>query len=481
MNILTKLIYLINWPIRLIHDAYTIVKPTVRSDIPPRNWGVAFIVVSFILFILYAVLESAGWKIPAALVGIIAGALLTSGLFTILLGFQEFIEFASRILAGIMKDNGYLKKLTAEEKSDVRYLIEKAEYGVSVVNDPKGPYEFLTGQYKEIYKMPYRRKFIETYKLQNTCTKNRMSDPVHFPCKNCPGGLEEHHWCMEGKTTYELHFRHLLKSPEALKNAPLPGLVPIPVGANQVYYAEQVREHLKACTSLDKTHLCLYQPLIKIVVHGTSKEYGDVKAVFISTQRPLNAKEPEECSAKEPQITQQESMVFDETASLPPDMDANKLFYAQYFDINTTINTLHEPRVVMDSEALIWLRSEQFEQGMVSIEISEVTFICRNDNVNCVYFSYPVNQLTATYRIEDKYNDYVFSLTPFGMFEGEKRLYEKTTDLNFITFTLTGWMVRGHGYALHWVRLDPDEVGKETSKQVVGTAPAAMSEEECSA
>jgi hypothetical protein len=125
-----------------------------------------------------------GNKFICSVFSLLAGSLLSTAIFSILLGFSDFINYISRKLREIVVEDTYLKDLSLNKKMKLKKIIDEQFFGSESINDPKGPYIFINRKFGELLKLPYRAEFRDIYIYKN-------SD-------------YEDYWVVENYTTYRL-------------------------------------------------------------------------------------------------------------------------------------------------------------------------------------------------------------------------------------------------------------------------------------
>ncbi len=99
---------------------------------------------------------------------LLAGSLLTTAIFGILLGLSDFVKFVSFCLRGIIVEHSYLEKLSPENKEYLKTKIDSAILGEETTKSPDSLYRFVDAQLPEMYKHPYRREFHDLHYYYNS-------------------------------------------------------------------------------------------------------------------------------------------------------------------------------------------------------------------------------------------------------------------------------------------------------------------------
>jgi hypothetical protein len=432
----------------------------LKEDTAPRNWGGTFILFSIILFAIYGFIRSDGQSsMFADILGIFAGALLTSGLFSILLGLKEFTNYTSEIIANLLMDNTYLSKLTMKEKKLLASKIDENIFGEEVVKS--GPYTFLHDDYPKIYHEPYRTNYVEHFTLKADCTKQ---DNIHtFPCKQCKADLDGH-WCMEGSTKYILHFEHISAARPAGNESMYPKQdIAIPISFDRYYYNTELIKKYNDCFHEGlQAEDCCPTPILRVIICGRTIKQDEnkpvtVKIVYTSPDLPGEKQTTPEQSGQSSK-SEYLSLSYSDNQSENVE-DIHKFMTEKCYPITIKKGEMSDRHSIsIESNTKMVLKGEGFLDGKVEVCIEEATLVCKKDMPQYMQLSYPTHGITASYVFKDPNADYIFHPYLFTQEQNDIACPVASSDFNTISFGLNDWMIRGHGYSISWI-----DVGKTTS------------------
>ena len=421
----------------------------LKEDTPARNWGGILILFSVILFVIYA------WHGPASpdkpsnvisIVGILAGSFLAAGLFSILLGLNEFIGHMTKIVTGLLQKHSYLDTLDPKEKNELRKKIDISLYGKKTVENERGPYKYLLEQYGSIFGKPYRTGFIEDVRLHDECKKTQERR-VEFPCKMCVAKfvMPKGYWCSLTTTRYALHFGHMLDLENS--NQKKAEDIAIPLLVTRSYYDKVASEAFDSGTHRDS--------ILRVTIEG--KAHLDKKAVKIVYQTPDD--EAVEGS-NEP------GYLYFTAKDSTPGIKFSDFIKEENYKINV-VPSPEEFRLKREEGVQINLRGEGFLDGEAHVHIEESSLWCKGDILHNMELSFPTHGFTATFTINDSDDHYL--LKPHDYVQNEDDPTNKDSSpkqgLNTASFHTQKWLIRGHGYALALKKSDARSIGVEKPKK----------------
>lgn len=397
------------------------IKQFMHKDTPHRNWGLTVLLgasvflLTFILFSI-AVDKDSKWIILANIFGIIGGACLASGIFSLLLGFEEFTNYIIGLFAKTLYEGAYIKSLTETARNDLRYKLDSMAYGEEATNKNRGPYNFLTKNYPEFYNMPYREDYheVSTYYINEKLPHNKL-------------------WCVDNKTSYILNFGHM--HDEWIK---------IPFGYKADHYEDDLISAINAagiCSLLknyevtlgfidsnEKINLkCYFDDCKKIQLQiATLDNNGDTKWERIST----DSSKPTTCKLQNGCVDIFSNISL--SSESPKESEASSKL-----------------TVSLDGE--IFFRRACFPDGTIVVGLAQETYECQKDSYTSLTLSYPTLNFFAEYNI-DHTRKFVFSSRLFKLPKVHQQIDE---DINEVRITARGWLLPGHGCGTAWLPIEP--------------------------
>lgn len=129
-----------------------------------------FILLSIILYITAYFLKTYIHVCPiwTDLLIMVAGSCLTTGAFSVLLGFSDFINYVAKRLTDIVINNSYLDSLSSDKKLDLKKAIDEQIFGNVAVSDSQSLYRFIDQRTGDIFKSPYRTEYHDQYIFKNS-------------------------------------------------------------------------------------------------------------------------------------------------------------------------------------------------------------------------------------------------------------------------------------------------------------------------
>jgi hypothetical protein len=127
-----------------------------------------FLLLSVICFFLKESTFEVGWKNTSDFFEMLSGAFLTTGIFSILLTFTDFMNYVSRHLRQIVVEHSYLRALSKEQKLSFKKRIDEGIFGTNAINDPESLYSFIDEKTSKLIKSSYRREFHDLYYYRNS-------------------------------------------------------------------------------------------------------------------------------------------------------------------------------------------------------------------------------------------------------------------------------------------------------------------------
>lgn len=148
-------------------------------------WGFVLIGASILFYWLYREYKCTHLLL-SDIFKLIAGSSLTAGLFSVLLGFTDFIDYVTYRLRDIIVHKEYLNTLSEPEQVKLKGDIDEAVYGKDAIKDPNSLYTFLKDKLTVLFRSGFRSKFNEEYIYRSSNTK-------------------EDYWVVENHTIYRYH------------------------------------------------------------------------------------------------------------------------------------------------------------------------------------------------------------------------------------------------------------------------------------
>lgn len=99
---------------------------------------------------------------------ILAGSLLTTGIFSILIGFSDFMNYVSHRLREIVVENSYLKTLSRDQQLKFKETIDQQIFGEATIKDPESLYSFINQRVSNALRTPFRREFHNHFYYYNS-------------------------------------------------------------------------------------------------------------------------------------------------------------------------------------------------------------------------------------------------------------------------------------------------------------------------
>ncbi len=127
-------------------------------------YGGIFIIGAFACFFLGLYVRSTH-PLRSDFLNLLAGSALTVGIFSILIGFPDFINYVIHRLREIIIEREYLKILSDDEKERLKKDLDEELYGKDAIKDQDSLYHFIDEKLSLMYKSSYRSNFIDEFTL----------------------------------------------------------------------------------------------------------------------------------------------------------------------------------------------------------------------------------------------------------------------------------------------------------------------------
>ena len=131
-------------------------------------YAITFILISVILYLISYIVSLPEVDYPTFkdIFRFLAGAFLTTGIFSILLGFNEFIDYVNHHLREIVVEHSYLKMLNSKTKIALKKAIDDAQFGEGVTNDETSLYSYINAGLNKLSISSYRTDFKDLYHIK---------------------------------------------------------------------------------------------------------------------------------------------------------------------------------------------------------------------------------------------------------------------------------------------------------------------------
>ena len=390
-------------------------KEFIKKDTPQRKWGAAIFIIALLNFLLFF-LCSAGavsWpfmNVVANFFGILGGACLASGIFSALLGFTEFVNYTADVMAQILYRGEFIKNLTEDARNDLRLRLDTMKYGEDAIKTSKGPYEFLTKTYPQLYEMPFREEYTEisTYHIQAQLPHDSL-------------------WCVDNETTYTLRFAHTRLE-----------WIRIPFGFTADYYDKRFFDYLDKNT------------------HHVLLEHFYVDMSLLEENNKIKFRLDSDCG--ENYCLSVKNNKQWETVSKEKNKPTKINFENRYIDISANISfdvvqrdeVSSQKKRTVEFSGEILFRRECLPEGAAVVRMSQRSFECRLDHYTTLTLTYPTLNFFAEYNIEMK-EDFIFSPRMFHFLNINEQLSE---DINEVRMMARGWLLPGHGCGVSWRKVE---------------------------
>lgn len=131
-------------------------------------WATVFVFISFLFYFAPSILMTLfsydiGNTPAEKFMRFIATGFLTTGLFSILLNFFDFIDYVTRRLRSIVVEHTYLRTLSGEIKLRFRKIIDEDLFGKDALRERGSLYYFLDEKLTDLFRAPYRDEFHDNY------------------------------------------------------------------------------------------------------------------------------------------------------------------------------------------------------------------------------------------------------------------------------------------------------------------------------
>lgn len=141
------------------------IKGAIRRNI--WLWGFVLIGASILFYWLYREYKYTHLLL-SDIFKLIAGSSLTAGIFSVLLGFTDFIDYVTYRLRDIIVHKEYLNTLSEPEQIKLKGDIDEAVYGRDAIKDPNSLYTFLKDKLTVLFRSGFRSKFTEEYTYRSS-------------------------------------------------------------------------------------------------------------------------------------------------------------------------------------------------------------------------------------------------------------------------------------------------------------------------
>ena len=132
-----------------------------------RLWSLVFILFGVTSYLVSGLIPSEMNNL-IGLICVFAGAFITTGFFSILLGFTDFMNYITRRLSGIVVENEYIEVLSRDQKLALKRTIDGNLFSKEAVESPDSLYSFIDKQIASILTTPYRREFHDHYTYRDS-------------------------------------------------------------------------------------------------------------------------------------------------------------------------------------------------------------------------------------------------------------------------------------------------------------------------
>lgn len=411
-----------------------------KNTSPQRIFGIILIIVGLLIIVANHLFQAYQFydekSIISELALALAGASITSGIFSVCLSFSEFIEYTTNVLCKILIDDTYISKLTEESKRKIRFRLDSSVYGENATDPKQGPYSFLSEIYPKLYSNPYRTAYTDTttYFYNNSCDmcNNQCTDKLNR------NGLI----CVHNNTSYNLHFEHIPTS-ELVENK----FIKFSVGFEDHFYNPDVAQKIKTETSTLGTPAPSFS-----LSSGDDYPFMNCETVKSLIQR-FNVS-IKTCSNKNFQTLYKYSIsngkinfinsnenIYIKASTITYDFDCENKYYAS---VNFRVD---------------FLLDATFFDGIARIAFEMLTLECAENHYNTLTLSYPTHGMDVTYTIAGG-RKFIVKPSAFTLNWVQP---EYLQNINHAKITIHDWLLPGHGCGISWI-----EVPSSTAPTIEG-------------